>query len=114
VDGVDGANAVAAGADEVGADAAVSGEGGQGVPVAGDSLMSFGALEGLLTGIVCSGHGEVSGEGPDLLGLVVEAFGEVVSGVVAVGPVAVAVGGDAPLDGLVVALTRSASIWGSS
>jgi len=89
VDGVDGANAVAAGADEVGADAAVSGEGGQGVPVAEDSLMSFGAFEGLLTGIVCSGHGEVSGEGPDLLGLVVEAFGEVVSGVDSSNPAAV-------------------------
>ena len=38
VDGVDGADAVVASADEVGADAAVVGEGGQCVPVAGDGL----------------------------------------------------------------------------
>jgi hypothetical protein len=43
VDGVDGANAVVAGTDQVGADAAVSGECGQRVPVAGDGLM-FGPL----------------------------------------------------------------------
>ena len=79
-------NAVTAGAEEVGADAAVSGEGGQRVPVAGDGLMSFGAFESLLAGVVCPGHGEISGEGPDLVGFVVEAGGEVVSGVVAFGP----------------------------
>jgi hypothetical protein len=48
VDGVDGANAVVVGAEEVGADAAVSGEGGECVPVAGDGWMSFGAFEGLV------------------------------------------------------------------
>ena len=31
------------------------GEGGQGVPVAGDGLMSFGAFEGLFAGVVCPG-----------------------------------------------------------
>ena len=51
MDGVDG-TVVAAGADEVGADAAVPGEGGQGVPVAGDDLVSFRAFEGLLRGVV--------------------------------------------------------------
>jgi hypothetical protein len=70
VDGVDGADAVVAGADQVGAAAAVVGESDQRVPVAGDGLMSFGAFEGLLTGVVGPGHGEVSGEGPDLFGLV--------------------------------------------
>jgi hypothetical protein len=59
VDGVDRGDVVAAGADEVGADAAVSGEGGQRVPVAGDGLVSFGAFEGLLGGVVRPGHGEV-------------------------------------------------------
>ena len=54
--------------------------------------MSFGTFEGLLTGVVCPGHGEVSGEGEDLLGLVTQAGGEGVSGVVALGPVAVLVG----------------------
>jgi hypothetical protein len=78
VDGVDGAGAVVTGADEVGAAAAVFGECGESVPVAGDRLMSFGAFEGLFGGVVRPGHGEVSGEGPDLVGLVVEAFGEVV------------------------------------
>ena len=88
MDGVDGANAVVAGADQVGAGAAVVGEGGQGVPVAGDGLMSFGAFESLLRGVVCPGYGEVSGEGPDLVGFVGQAGGEVVSGVVEVPPVA--------------------------
>jgi hypothetical protein len=95
VDCVDGADAVVAGADQVGATATVVGESGQRVPVARDGLVSFGAFEGLFTGVVCPGHGEVSGEGPDLFGFVVEALGEVVSGVVALGPGAVAVGGDA-------------------
>ncbi len=63
MDGVDGANAVVAGADQIGAAAAVGGEGGQCVPVAGDDLMSFGAFEGLLGCVVGPGHGEVSGEG---------------------------------------------------
>ncbi len=103
VDGVDGADAVVAGADQVGAAAAVVGKCGQCVPVAGDGLMSFGALEGLFAGVVRPGHGEVSGEGPDLVGFVVESFGQVVSGVVALGPVAVAVGGDSPPDCVVVA-----------
>ena len=64
MDGVDG-TVVAAGADEVGADAAVPGEGGQGVPVAGDDLVSFRAFECLLAGVVGPGHREVAGEGPD-------------------------------------------------
>src|SRR5947209_14282122 len=106
VDGVDRGDVVAAGADEVGADAAVSGEGGQRVPVAGDGLVSFGAFEGLLGGVVRPGHGEVSGEGPDLLGFGGKSAGEGVSGMVAVGPVAVLVGGDSPLDRLVDAITQ--------
>jgi hypothetical protein len=76
------------------------------MPIAGDSLMSLGAFEGLLAGVVGRGHGEVAGEGEDLVGLVVEAFGEGVSGVVARMPVAVAVGGDAPGDCVVVALAQ--------
>jgi hypothetical protein len=66
-------------------------------------LVSFGAFEGLLAGVVCPGHGKILGESPDLVGLVVEACGEVVSGVVALGPVAVSVGGDSPPDCVVVA-----------
>jgi hypothetical protein len=103
---VDGANAVVAGADQVGAAAAVVGDGGQCVLVAGDGLMWFGAFEGLFAGVVRPGHGEVAGEGPDLVGFVVEAGGEVVSGVVALGSVAVAVGGDAPPDCVVVAFAQ--------
>jgi hypothetical protein len=38
--------------------------------------MSFRASEGLLGGVVCPGHGEVSGEGEDLVG------GQLASGVV--------------------------------
>jgi hypothetical protein len=48
VDGIDGADAVVSGADQVGAIAAIGGEGGECVLVAGDGLMSFGAFEGLL------------------------------------------------------------------
>jgi hypothetical protein len=48
---------VVAGADQVGAAAAVLGEYGESVPVAGDGLMSFGAFEGLLGDVVCPGHG---------------------------------------------------------
>jgi hypothetical protein len=103
MDGVDGADVVVAGADQVGADAAVVGEGGQRGPVAGDGLMSFRAFEGLLTGIVGPGYGEVSGEGEDLVGFGGQAFGEGVSGVVALGPGSVAVGGDASGDCCVVA-----------
>ena len=80
MDGVDGADAVVTGADQVGVAVAVVGGCGEGVPVAGDGLMSFGAFEGLFTGVVCPGHGEVSGEGPDLFGFVVEACGEVYPG----------------------------------
>lgn len=68
-----------------------------------NGLMSFGAFEGLFAGVVCPWHGEILGEGPDLVGLVVEACGEVVSGVVAFGPVAVSVGDDSPPDCVVVA-----------
>ena len=46
------------------------------MPVAGDGLVSFRAFEGLLGGVVRPGHGEVSGEGPDLFGLVTQAGGE--------------------------------------
>ena len=111
MDGVDGADVVAAGVDQVGTDTAVRREGAQRVPVAGDGLMSFRALEGLLGGVVRPGHGEVSGEGPDLFGLVTQAGGEVVSGMVALGPVAVAVGGDAPLDRFVVASPQLSEQW---
>ena len=103
VDGVDGADVVAAGTDQVGTDAAVCRECGKGVPVAGDGLMSFRTFEGLFGGVVGPGHGEVSGEQRDLLGLVTQACREVVSGVVALGPVAVTVGGDSPRNRFVVA-----------
>jgi hypothetical protein len=73
------------------------------MPVARDGLMSFGAFEGLLAGVVGPGHGEISGEGPDLVGVVVQAGGEGVSRVVALGPLPVPVGGDAPGDCVVVA-----------
>ncbi|MFN2497312.1 MAG: hypothetical protein ABR608_15645 [Pseudonocardiaceae bacterium] len=63
-------------------------------------------FEGLLAGVVGPGHGEVAGEGPDLFGLVAQVGGEVVSGVVAACPVAVAVGGDGPTDRLVVAAAQ--------
>ena len=41
VDGVDGLDAVVAAGDQVGADAAVAGEGSRGMPVARDCLMAF-------------------------------------------------------------------------
>ena len=52
MDGVDGAEAVVGGAGEVGADPAVSGEGVESVPVAGDFLVEFWAFEGLFGGVV--------------------------------------------------------------
>jgi hypothetical protein len=81
VDGVDGADAVIA----YGCTRQYSAS-GEGVPVAGDGLMSFGAFEGLLAGVCLSRD------------LVVEVFGEVVSGMAALGPVAVPVGSDSLLD----------------
>jgi hypothetical protein len=56
VDGVDGVYAVVAGAGEVGADTAVVGECGGGVPVPGDGLMSLGVFEGLLRPESASKH----------------------------------------------------------
>jgi hypothetical protein len=69
VDGVDGAESVVVCAGEVGADSAESGEGGGGVPVAGDFLVQVGAFQRLLAGVVDPGHGERGGEQPDLVGL---------------------------------------------
>jgi len=103
VDGVDGADAVAAGAGQVGADAQIVAEGVGAVPVAGDGLVSLRAPERLFGGIVRPWDCEVSGEQPDLFGFVLEALGEGVAGVVSLVPVAMPVGGDAPVDGLVVA-----------
>lgn len=80
------------------------GEGGASVPVAGDGSVSLGALEGLLSGIVHPGSGKVSGEKPDLMGFVGQAFRDVVSRVVAFGPVGVLVDGHSPPDGVVVTL----------
>ena len=65
--------------------------------------MSFRSFEGLLTGVVCPGHGEISGEGPDLVGFGGQAAGEGISGMVAACPVAVLVGDDSPGDCFVVA-----------
>jgi hypothetical protein len=60
VDGVDRAQAVAAGADEVGAQAAVAGLGGQGVPVAGDLLVEFGVFQRSFAGVVGPGDIEIA------------------------------------------------------
>jgi hypothetical protein len=54
VDGVDGLDAVVAAGRQVGADAAVAGEGCQGMPVARDRLMAFRSFDRLLTGVVRS------------------------------------------------------------
>jgi hypothetical protein len=70
VDGLDGADAVVAGADQVGADLAVPAGGGQGVPVAGDLLVEFWVFECAFAGVVGPGHGEVVAPQPDLVGLV--------------------------------------------
>jgi hypothetical protein len=60
VDGAGGADAVAARADQVGAEPAVTGEcAGGGVPVSGVGLMSFRTLECLLLGIICPGNLEI-------------------------------------------------------
>lgn len=77
------------------------GKGGEGVAVSGDDRVSFAVFEGLLADIVYPGHGEVSGEKPDLIGFVGKAFGDVVSRVVT-GPAAVPAGGYFSPDGVVV------------
>src|SRR5215207_6262607 len=101
-----------AGTDQVGARAAVSGEGGRSVPVPGHFLMQFGAFECLLAGVVRPGHGEYGGEQPDLVGLGRESSGEVVAGMVAFGPVAVPVGALSPVHGLVVAVSQLGEVGG--
>jgi len=52
VDGVDGPDAVVAAGDQVGAHAAVAGQGSQRVPVPGDGLVPFWSLDGLFAGVV--------------------------------------------------------------
>jgi hypothetical protein len=54
VDGVGGADAMPACADEVGAHPAVIAEGGMGVPVPGDGLVAFRAFDGLLRRVTSS------------------------------------------------------------
>ena len=54
MDGVDGVDAVVAGGDEVGADAAEPAEGEGAVPVAGHFLVQFRTLEGLLGTVIRS------------------------------------------------------------
>jgi DDE superfamily endonuclease len=62
VDGVDGSDAVAACAGQVGADAEVGSEGVGAVPVSRDGLVPFGAAECLFGGVVRPGDREVLGE----------------------------------------------------
>lgn len=102
MDGVDGADSVAACAGQVGADAEVVAE-SVGGPVSGDGLVPFRVSECLFGSVVRPGDLEVVREQPELFGLVLEAPGEGVAGVIACVPVAVPVGGDAPFDGLVLA-----------
>src|ERR687893_1838800 len=112
VDGVDGADAVTAGAGEVGADAQVVAEGVGGVPVPGDGLVPLWASKCLLGRIIGPRDFEVLREQPDLLGLVLEPLGECEAGMVAFVPVPMPVCGDAPRDGRVVTLTQSSQqLW---
>ena len=62
MDGVGGADAVSACAEEVGPDPAVVAESGVGVPVPGDGLVPFRAFDRLLRGVIRPGDGEVTGE----------------------------------------------------
>lgn len=82
------------------------GEGGQSVAVAGDGSVPLGALECLLSGIVRPAPGKVSGEKPDLVGFVGQVLRDVVSRVVAFGPVGVLVAVHFPPDGVVVTLAQ--------
>ena len=52
---------------KVAAQAAPAGEGGQGMPVAGDCLMPFRGFRAAFGDIVRPAHGEVAGEQEDLL-----------------------------------------------
>src|SRR5262249_2882760 len=105
-DGVDRGDAVGHGAVEVAPDAAPAGEGGQGVPVAGDGLVALGGLGAPLRDVVRPVRAEVAGEQPDLLFVVPQPAGEAVAGVIAVVPVPEPVVDDAVRDGLVVAFPQ--------
>ena len=67
---------------------APAGEGGQGVPVAGDGLVALGGLGAALGDVVRPVHGEVAGEQEDLLLVVPQPAAEGVPGVVPAVPVA--------------------------
>ena len=67
---------------EVAADAAPAGEGGQGMPVAGDGLMALGGFRAALGTLFVQLHGEVPGEQEDLFPVVAQPGPQRVSGVV--------------------------------
>ena len=72
---------------EVTADAAPPGEGGQGMPVAGDGLVAFRGFRAALGHVIRPADGEDSGEQEGLLLIVPQPGTEGVSGVVPVMPV---------------------------
>ena len=91
---------------EVAADAAPPGEGGQGMPVAGDGLVALGGFGAALGDVGRPVRGEVAGEQEDLLLVVAQPAAQRVAGVVPLVPVAQPVVDDAEGGGLVVALAE--------
>jgi hypothetical protein len=99
---------VGGGGVQVAPDTAPAGEGGEGVPVAGDCLVALGGFRAALRDIVRPVHGEVAGEQEDLLLVVAQLAAQRVAGVVSLVPVPQPVVGDAEGDGVVAALAELA------
>ena len=105
-DGVECGDAVGGGGVEVAADPAPAGEGGQGMPVAGDGLVPLGGFGAALADIVRPAHGEIAGEQEDLFLVVAQPAGERVAGMVPGVPVAQPVVDPPGGDGGVVAFAQ--------
>jgi hypothetical protein len=87
VDGIDRADALAAGTGQIGPDTQIGPESGSAVPIPRDGLMPFRVTQCLFRSVVRPGNREVLREQPHLFGLVPEPLGEGVTGMVALVPV---------------------------
>jgi len=85
---------------------APAGEGGEGVPVAGDGLVALGGFGSALEDIIRPVHGEVAGEKEDLLLVVAQPAAQRIAGVVPALPAPQPVVDDPERGGLVVALAE--------
>jgi hypothetical protein len=97
---------------EVAADAAPADEGALGVPVSGDGLVPFRAFDGPLGAVAGPLDGELAGEQPGLLLVLLQPTAQGVAGVVPVVPVPQPVMGDPERGGLVVALAQLGQLSG--